>query len=360
MMLRFLGRLVLFVLGAGLLVAVLLALPILYVEAFCRGELVAEERTPLIDDATWRRSEAATYLTYPEWHIVYAYEEMAEILAAGDEHDFGYLDSIGGFWTSYCALNRTADRHGGGDAETRTMIYVIGASFTLEMALKGAYEETLGRLFAALRGPARTAQDEVAADMAEQYATFLRQTPWYRFPFADWANVLWRQPVQGARSWERRLALGAEWHGKQAYAGLIGQAVAAGEPAALRIRTVVAGLAPKQLEALDEVEVVGQVEGGTLIETPRYRRYTEILVELVRAGGRPVEIAGNDDLLVSIVHHGPNPPQAAASGQVLATMKRQGFGDHRSLVSLKVGDLAALIGGLAASDAARLEHIYDY
>ena len=42
--------------------------------------------TPLITDPRWQRQEANSYVTYPEWHIVFAYDGLAHTVAQGDEH----------------------------------------------------------------------------------------------------------------------------------------------------------------------------------------------------------------------------------------------------------------------------------
>ncbi len=138
-------RLLKWFLVAGALVLVVLLTPVAYVEMACRGDAMGQPHTPLIADSQFQRREANTYLTYPEWHIVYAYDGLAETLKRGDEHAFPYARSIRGFWTSTCALMREADEHGGADGATRSMIHTIGVSFTVEMAMKAAYEETIGR-----------------------------------------------------------------------------------------------------------------------------------------------------------------------------------------------------------------------
>ena len=166
--------------AAGGAAALLLMLaPVAYVELACRGDAQPQSYQPVIVDPAFQRREANTYLTYPEWHIVYAYDGLARALETGDEHAFDYLSSIGGFWRSACALMRAADRSGGADGPTRIMIHTIGVSFTVEMGLKGAYEETVGRTTAWLRGRNKTPQDKMVADMAADYSMFLRQTPWY-------------------------------------------------------------------------------------------------------------------------------------------------------------------------------------
>ena len=122
-----------------LLIVVLLA-PVAYVETTCRDEPSSDAYRSVLVDPSFLRQEANTYLTYPEWHIVYAYEGLANVLKTSDEHAFGYTGSVVGFWSSFCNLNRIAGRHGGADWPTRLTIHTIGVSFTLEMAAKAAYE----------------------------------------------------------------------------------------------------------------------------------------------------------------------------------------------------------------------------
>ena len=57
----------------------------------CRGEAATQTYQPLITDPAFQRREANTYLTYPEWHIVFAYDGLAQALKTGDEHAFDYL-----------------------------------------------------------------------------------------------------------------------------------------------------------------------------------------------------------------------------------------------------------------------------
>jgi hypothetical protein len=354
---RTLRRLLTWALGAALVVIALLLMPIGYVELACRGELTSQPYRSLVD-APHQRREANTYLTYPEWHIVYAYDGLAATLADGDEYQFNYAQSVTGFWRSACALMRVADAHGGADAATRSMIHIIGASFTAEMAVKAAYEDTIGRATAWLRGAGKTPQDEAIAAVARDYAAFLRQTPWYGYPFTRAAGQLWDAPIDGAlRGWERRLGIGAEFLGKAAYAKVLGAAAAAA-PAELTIRSVVSGMDRTALAAVPGVTVIGPQGGGFEIETPRYDLFTRILAAIARGGGQVREIGGNDDIMVSITvpdgaYHDGGP------GVVILRMPRSGVAGERLLIDLKVSDLARFMIGRPLGDPG-LEHVFDY
>lgn len=344
---------------AALIAIVLLMMPVAYVELACRGDARPQAYEPLIADPAFRRAEANTYLTYPEWHIVYAYDGLAQALQRGDEHLFDYGASVAGFWRSTCALMRTADAHGGADWGTRSTIHTIGVSFTAEMAIKAAYEETVGRFAAWVRGDRKAPQDRVVAAMATDYSAFLRQTPWYEYPFARERSKVWAAPIDGVvRGWERRLGIGLEFTLKAAYARALAGAVAATGTADLTIRTMVAGVEPQRLESIDGVRVVGVHDGGVEIETPRYDRFTRILAEVARRGGTILEIAGNDDVMVTLtVAEGFDPrlPQ----GTVILRLARDGFAGDRLLVDLKVRDLAAFFRAHPIGDPG-LEHVFDY
>ena len=336
-----------------------LLMPVGYVELACRGDAADQTYHPLITDATSQRSEANTYLTYPEWHIVYAYDGLAEALKTGDEHRFDYLSSVSGFWGSTCALMRVADAHGGADFDTRSMIHTIGVSFTAEMAAKAIYEETVGRITAWIRGGSKTPQDRAIAEMAVDYAAFLRQTPWYQYPFTREIRELWSTPTDGfVRGWERRFGIGLEFAAKAAYARVIGGAVAATAPARLTIRTVVTGVSAEDLGSISEVTVLGPRGGGLEIETPRYDLFTRILVEIARRGGTIQEIAGNDDIMVTMTVASGSQLRLHR-GTLLHRMKRDGFASDRLIVEMKVAELAAFLRENPLGDPG-VEHIFDY
>jgi hypothetical protein len=188
--------------AAGLVVlAAVLSAPILCIEGVCRSprEPAARAPTPLVSEPGYARRESDSHLSFPEWYIVYAYEDLARVLRRGDASEFAYGRQIAGFWRSLCGVHRVVTARGGAGTDTKIMLYTIGWSFSAELALKGAYEHTVGRAFEWLRGRGRTAEDEFAARDMQAYATFLRQAPWYAYPFASRLAAFWREtPLRGA------------------------------------------------------------------------------------------------------------------------------------------------------------------
>ncbi|RLJ41311.1 hypothetical protein BCF46_3103 [Litoreibacter meonggei] len=344
-------------LGLALLALVLLiATPITYTETMCRGTPLEQAEAKYITDPAWQRAEARTYLTYPEWHIVYAYEGYAEVLKRADPHNFPYTTAVTGFWSSLCALTEKADELGEAGTDAKLTIYTIGASFTLEMLFKAAYEETIGRV--ASWTSDTSPQDKVEMAMAADYATFLQEIPWYKYDFDAWYAKLMAAPTEGIRSYERRVALGIEWKAKAAYARLIAKAAGAVGVDELIMRIAIQGVTPDDLTAYPEITVISS-EGGTIIaEVPRYRTFTKLVEKLLfdYSQARIVEIAGNDDILISLDARAN--PVLRDHLNVLSITNRVGFYERtRVLVAMKVDQLHTLTPTLKLTG---LEHIYDY
>ena len=349
-------RLIKWLVLALVLLVVIIAAPILYVETSCRGEGIDQAEAQYITDPDWQRPEARTYMVYPEWHIVYAYEGYAAAVADGAPHRFPYISAVKGFWTSLCGLTEKADELGEAGFNSKATIYTIGASFTLEMAFKAAYEETIGRV-ASWFGP--SPQDVVEAEMAADYATFLQQVPWYKYDFPAWSEKLKTAPTEGLRAWERRIALGLEWGAKTQYAKLIAGAAAGLGADELEMQVILKDATTTQVAGTnDAIKDVNPRDGIITATMPRYRVFTQIAKDLAAEGANFLEIAGNDDILVSYL--GDAAP--TGPGTVISETSRVGFSRpnaQRFLIATKVTDLAELIRALDGQPGA-LEHIYDY
>ena len=332
-----------------LVLVFLLLVPIAHNEIACRPQNVTHEYTAILPPEH-HRPESRTYLTYPEWHIVHAYDDYAEVISKGDPHDFGFLRSIHGFWASLCDVSQVSGQHGGFPRETKRMIYVIGVSFTAELVLKAAYEETIGRVTTVLRGPQPAPLDVLSARQARSYAEFLQQVPWYQWDFRADRAALDTLATDALRDRERRLALGLEFGAKAAYADVISAAVESVGPDALTLRMIVTGYT--QTEE-DGVTIIAEREAGTEIETVRYRALTRLMIEMAQRNVDFVEIAGNDDIMLTIL---------ADTGQfdgARSSMRRQGYGDYRHLVGLKVAELGDRLRAYREAGIT-VEHIHDY
>lgn len=326
--------------------------PIAYIETMCRSSGQAVPYEALIAPEH-HRPETRTLMTYPEWHIVHAYDDYGRVIETGDPHDFGYLRAIGGFWSSLCTLSAVSGPHGDIDGATKQMIYVIGVSFTAELLLKAAYEETSGRLIAAMRGPEKAPLDDLSAKQAQAYAEFLQQVPWYKWRFREDRADLNTMATDALRDHERRIALGLEYSVKAAYAGVIENAVAQAGQDELTLRMIVTDVDRSKLQNEDGVTVLADSPAGFEIQAPRYRTLTHLLERLALQGANFVEIASNDDIMFTVISD-----DAELEGAIFSR-SRQGSTTTRHLVLIKVSQLGDDLRAIV-ENGQQLEHIHDY
>ena len=351
----------------ALLLALVILLPIVAVETACRAPAGAALGSPLgrygVIEPDYARPTSNSVLSYPEWYIVYAYQDFAAVLEKGDEHSFRYLPSIADYWTSLCAVNRVAAEQGGSEFSEKLMLYVIGFSFSAEMSIKGAYETTLGWLAAAIRGGTKTPEDVLAQWVAGDYAEFVGQWPWYQYSFWKQVRRLWGLPMTGtpsvARSVERRLALGLEWSVKSVYAQVIGAGAGLSDtPRA--IDSVVGGIEQSQLAAIPDLVIVRAVgEGKWLVRTPRYDAFTRAMLALAAGGGEIYEIAGNDRIFVTLRAPDDVTDALPEARKLFSDPIQSRPGFRRIGEEAPVAGLAGAIRG-AQGRGVEIEHLYDY
>lgn len=351
-------------LGLGAVTLAGILAPIAYIEIGCRSPVPGFTERPraALLPADHRRPEVRTWLTYPEWHIVYSADSLGRHLAAArPPSSYPYGSDIAGFWAGFCAVNRVA-RGSVGTGDAKVMIYTIGISYTVELAVKVAYERTIGRLAEWLSGWT-SADDRHAADTQQAYGAFMHETPWYRFPFGEALAEEWRtkEPDLQFRHWERRFALTAEYGVKAGYAKLLDQAsgVALGRDA-LTLRFV-ARAAPELLAAIDpRLKPVGSLRGGlTIVEAPRYAQFSALLEKLARNPIELVEIAGNDDILITVQLPDTAKPRWRRATTLLAMPLGERPGWQRLGLAIKVADLLPTIRQAKAAGGT-VEHVYDY
>ena len=54
----------------------------------------------------YSRPEDDTYLSYPEWYIVWSYQEKADFQEKHLPSGFPYLGAVRQYWNSYCCISR--------------------------------------------------------------------------------------------------------------------------------------------------------------------------------------------------------------------------------------------------------------
>jgi hypothetical protein len=238
-----------------------------------------EEKAP-----GYQRPESSTYLTFPERYLAYNAHEYAQTLASGRPSRFPYFRSIAQFWRGYYRVFKITQTKYGFNSRDHLMGMLVGLGFTAENAVKGIYENTIGRLTEQLSDSGKSDDDLYAARVASEYATFLRTAPAYQFAYGRALKGLWKTPARGAyqaRKLERRTILSIEYGLKGLYSWVIGIAAKEND-------------APPRIHALALVNRSPQ-----LIALPRDETFTAEVSALIEKGVTIYEISGNDEIFLT-------------------------------------------------------------
>ena len=316
---------------------------------------------PALTPREHRRGVEQTFLTFPEWFLVFSPAEYAELVRNKTPDEFVFWGHIGQFWRSYAAIAREIDRRGyPPNPGYHLMIMVIGVSTTVEYAIRSAYETLIGRVTSAVAGEL-TEEDRYGARVAQEYVDFIRVRPWYEFDFAARLKGLWtRVPASGAhplRKWERRYALTTEYLVKAAYGKLIERATRSVYEVPKEVTAVVVEGAPCPGA---RVEAAGDVDAShTLVLLPRYEAFTPASQALARCNLRFIEIAGNrTDILVSTVGSRSAAPVADATLLFALPILTRPAEERRAYV-VPVSRLTEFFRA-AEGQGLVVEHVFDY
>jgi hypothetical protein len=192
----------------------------------------------------------------------------------------------------------------------------------------------------------------------------MHTVPWYKFPFAGRVRELWTEvPLWGphvVRKWERRLALTAEYGVKAVYGFVMALASRSAYGAEDQQIHVWIDDAPPDLFADTRVVRVQQVgPRAYIVKLPRYEAFTEIVRALHARGVTFVDIAGNDEILLTAIAPAAQikeiPPARSIVVQPLLTDRSR----SRMALRTPIRSLREVITRLGA-EGATFEHLYDY
>ncbi len=306
------------------------------------------------------REKKTTFLTFPEWYIVYSARELGSHLASKKSpSDFPYFVSIARFWCSYGILSKGAGEYEKVTFSDHLLLSVIGSSYSMEYLLKGVYENTIGRITWRFGGP--SPEDAFYAAFTDDYAKFLDEIPWYDYPFGAKLGALWRSPSEcpkSLRSCERRVVYAIELALKAGYGRLIGGGTKATyAPAKETVMVYVFGNTIA-LEKDPDVKILKRFDDETeVIEVPRYQAFTEIAQRLAAQGYPMLDIAGHSNVLISVFV--PREEKLKPIGQTVMEMQTVD-GRTRRLILIDVNTLSDYLNALKLVEGYALEHIYDY
>jgi hypothetical protein len=364
-------------LGRRLRVAAVALLVLAAPSLFILAECALHRRTPAAVEAPrspevaraeaaiagYARPGAATFFTFPEWLIVYHTEEYATFIAASRPSGFPYLRSIAQYWSSYRGMCAAACGSFPFDPGDHVMLAVIGTSYSVELLIKGLYENSIGRL-AEWIASNDTDEDRLAARIAGEYGRFMHRVPWYDFPFGHALRRVWSEPPlwgpHPVRKYERKLAMTLEYGFKALYGGLIHVATKAsyGDEAEW-IHARVERMPDAALHD-DRVRRVSTLsDGSSIVALQRYEPFTVVVSRLIRDGARFDDVAGNRRILITAIAPDDPPRIDGDHGVVLYDSRLLTSARHRIAIDARLDALPSLLRRFAESSVT-LEHIYDY
>lgn len=323
-----------------------------------------KNETPLTPIA-YQRPGDQTFLTYPEWFLVFSPAEQAAYFQTKTTTSFPYEQHVEQFWDSYAALSSEIAPYFPYNKQYHSMIKVIGYSTLMEYRGKLLYEGSIGRL-SDLIPSKRTAEDHFYAAYTQRYVDFIQKEPWYLYSFLKEFRWLWTKTTCLEWNWirkmERRFFISGELLFKAFYGFLLGLGTKSAYGVAAPVTAVLIDHLPEELNTNDsEIKLIEVLSSeATLITLPRYAAFNPALRTLVQAGVQIQEIAGNcSAILLTVVvpiDWKPSSPFAKAIfKQTIATDKSQ----QRVLLTSLVPNLSMVIISLE-QEGIEIEHIFDY
>src|SRR5690242_19631596 len=108
-------------------------------------EWLAINPAPLTPEGD-RRPPDQTFLTFPEWFLVFSPEEQADYFEHSTSTTFPFMTHTDQIWDSYAIVNDQIKDNFPPNGGYHLMIWVIGVSSSVEYAVKAWYETVVGRL----------------------------------------------------------------------------------------------------------------------------------------------------------------------------------------------------------------------
>jgi len=246
----------------------------------------------------YTRGEDQTYLTYPEWFLVYSPKEYAEFLKTNPSSDFSYFTHLKQFWGSYYDIYQATKDKYSFNSEYHIMINVIGISTSIEYGIKSIYGNTISKLVQLIDSKGKTSEEELGANVAKEYVDFIENVPWYEFDFYSKFKDVWKIPFfeKGfIRQTERKMAMSIEYLVKASYGWIIGKASAGSfDKPSLETICIV-----DNNYNFNDIKMIKKLDKDIyLTSLPRYQDFTTAAIKIAKMGGNFKEIAGNKDFIM--------------------------------------------------------------
>lgn len=284
-----------------------------------------------------------TFLTFPEWYLVFSPEEQANYYNKQTATSFPFMSHTRQIWESYHIVNNQIKGNFPPNDDYHFMIWVIGTSASIEYAIKAWYETIVGRITDTYTP--KTDEDKFNAKFTEDYVAFIKDKPWYEFDFKSRLKNLWTENSfigdNFFRKIERKYILTSELVVKWGYGKLI-------------------GLGTQQVyeKALPTTAVV--LQDNSIVNLPRYDKFNEAITELSKNGKSFKEIAGNNSAILLTVLMPTNKQMKFENTQIIFTQPiTSDTSNQRIALAIPVEKLNGLLTKLD-KEKIKIEHIFDY
>lgn len=296
-------------------------------------------KTPKVDV----RPADQTFLTYPEWFLVFGPEEQAEYFTHTTSTTFPFMSQTAQIWQSYKIVNNQIKNNFPTNTGYHFMIWVIGTSASVEYSIKGWYETTIGRITDT--GKPTTDEDKFNAEYTKDYVDFIKDRPWYEFDFKSRLKDLWGSTSffgsNFLRKIERKYILTSELLVKYAYGKLI-------------------GIGTKQIydTALPTTAVI--LDNDSLTYLPRYDKFANAAVAKVKSGRSFKEIAGNNSaILLTVLVPSSKTVHFENTQMIFVQPIASNPGFKRIALAVPVPLLSNVLLQLT-NNKINIEHVFDY
>ncbi|EHQ30404.1 hypothetical protein [Mucilaginibacter paludis] len=318
---------------------------------------------PLTPQAAIRPPDQ-TFLTYPEWFLVFSPAEQADYFKTRTSTTFPYLKHVDQLWGGYGIMYHQIKGNFAFNTGYHVMIWVIAGSTTVEYGIKSFYETIVGRVTDTRPGEEMTAEDQFNARYEHSYVKFIEALPWYQYDFNHQLKALWSNTSLSGphllRKLERRYYLTTELLIKSGYGWLIGLGTkSAYETASLQTAVVMDKL-PAGQDTTGFVHQIKILPNGTILANlPRYAEFNNAVSKLAKHGVGFTEIAGNKGAIMLTVL---TDKYLNVTGNYKILFTQPVFtkpGLNRVAVVTTVKNLATVLNTFI-TDNVTIEHVYDY
>ncbi len=313
-----------------------------------------------------RRPADQTFLTFPEWYLVFSPAEQAEYAQTATSTTFPLMTHVDQVWDSYAAISTQIAPYFEYNDDYHFMIQFIGVSTTVEYGAKAVYETLIGRMTNTAPGSPLTPEDQFNARYLQDYVDFLAQQPWYNFDYGEQLGKLWFDTDlfggKVIRKLERRYFLTSELLVKMAYAKLVAMGASSMYQNVILSTAVIVDDFPEELTANKAFTVENIFDdGAVLARLPRYAAFRPAAIELATSGATFKEIAGNDSaILLTVLVDKADQLENSTKATVLFEQDSQSALSQKRIGLVTTVPLLAAVLNELISTGVEIEHIYDY